>query len=58
MSGPKVRLESAAPRPLDELQLDELTQEIDAPLTDFLSESDEQTSSTLDVRDIESALDW
>jgi hypothetical protein len=57
MSGPKVRLESAARRPIDELQLDELTQEIDAPLADFLNEADEQTSSTLDIRDIENALD-
>lgn len=57
MSAPKVRPESAARRPIDELQLDELTQEIDAPLTDFLNETDERASS-LDVRDIESALDW
>jgi len=45
-----------APANLD-LEVEDLTQEIDAPLDDFTRYQDEPTLSRLDFEDIEIALD-
>jgi hypothetical protein len=41
-----------------DLELDDLTQEIDAPLVDKLLHRDEPTLSKLDFEDLEIALDF
>ena len=58
MSEPILSWRQPAAHDEDELQLEGLTQEIDAPLGDLLERRDEPTLSTLDFEDIANALDW
>jgi hypothetical protein len=58
MPGPNGAAQGAPQERNDDLRLDELTQEIDAPLADLSKGQDDATLSTLDFEDIENALDW
>lgn len=56
MLGPNRHVNRPPQERRDDLQVDELTQEIDMPLADLLRQ-DEPAPATLDFEDIENALD-
>ncbi|HLF09580.1 MAG TPA: hypothetical protein VJA26_00055 [Gammaproteobacteria bacterium] len=56
MNGPKHNVQGQPP-PVPELDSDEITQEITAPLADLLNRRDEPTLSQVDFDEIELALD-
>jgi hypothetical protein len=46
------------PPPARDLEVEDLTQEIDTPLADYMRGRDEPTLSRIDFEDIEIALDF